>query len=74
MAREDRNIGLTARLRGWAHEIKTDVEAIRNFNGLVASAQSGDPARSAEFDASLSSASSASSVTWRPSRCGSRCW
>lgn len=28
MAREDGNIGLTARLRGWAHEIKTDVVAL----------------------------------------------
>ena len=40
-------------------EVKKDMEAIANFNDLVASVQSADPARSAEFDASLSSASSA---------------
>lgn len=42
-------------------EIKNDMESIRNFNDLVASSQAADPARSAEFDASLSSASSATS-------------
>ena len=43
-------------------EIKKDMEAIRTFNNLVVgSAQSADPTRSAEFDSSVSSASSATS-------------
>jgi len=40
-------------------EIKKDMEAIRSFNNLVVAAQSADSTRSAEFDASVSSASSA---------------
>jgi hypothetical protein len=40
-------------------EIKKDMEAIRTFNNLVMSGQSADSSRSAELEASVSSASSA---------------
>jgi hypothetical protein len=57
-------------------EIKQDMEAIRTFNDLVASAQSAGSTRSAEFDSSLSSASSATNgnfdkvTTFAKDKCG----